>query len=309
MERLAHPQPRQTAQRGENNDLSEHIGGHLPLVEPQDLDGGNLPDPLGDVDIGEVVEHDERQRRRAQHHNRHNVVHAGEHAVHLAAGGLVDRDAAHALVLQQQGPLLIGVRPRVGPHIEGVVLRRPAQLALESPGGDVGVVEDVVVGNGGDRGLHLPQALLLEPHRVPHREPQLLRQPGVHHHLPAAGVGDGRLPAVEGEEPVQGVRGGHHQVDRLAAPWGLYVHAAAVDQQPLLRQPAARLQVGLRRREGLALLEGDGVIVQGDLIELVVGHVGDGIPDAEAGAQQGGAPADAQHHHHQPAAVAQHVAH
>ena len=55
------------------------------------------------------------------------------------------------------------------------------------------------------------------------------------------------------------------------------------------------------------LCEGHRRIVQGNFLELIVHHIGDGVLDAETRQQQRRAAADAQHHHEEPLLVPQHV--
>ena len=81
----------------EKHDLAVDVGVHLPRRETEHFERGNLTHPLGDVDVREVVQHDESERRRGGHQHHHDHVHARKH---LAIG--VDRlvvvgDGPHAL--------------------------------------------------------------------------------------------------------------------------------------------------------------------------------------------------------------------
>ena len=44
------------------------------------LNGRNLPDPLRDVDVVQVIQHHKRQRSRASDNDKYNVIHAAHHA-------------------------------------------------------------------------------------------------------------------------------------------------------------------------------------------------------------------------------------
>ena len=57
-------QAQQGTDSREKNVLPEDVGGGFAFSEAQHLDGGNLPDSLGDVDVGQVVQHDKGERSR-----------------------------------------------------------------------------------------------------------------------------------------------------------------------------------------------------------------------------------------------------
>ena len=55
----------QTCQRADDRQedrFAEDIGTDLVVVEAQHLDRRDLPDPLGDVDIGQIIEDDKSQQ-------------------------------------------------------------------------------------------------------------------------------------------------------------------------------------------------------------------------------------------------------
>ena len=65
MQKLSQHHPQSHAEAGQNHVLPVDVGGKLPVVEAQHFQRSQLPHTLGDVDVGQVVQHDEGQRRRA----------------------------------------------------------------------------------------------------------------------------------------------------------------------------------------------------------------------------------------------------
>lgn len=59
-----HPQrqPRRRPHQGEHHVFPRDVGGHLVVVKAKHLDGGKLSFPLGDVDVGQVVQDHKGQR-------------------------------------------------------------------------------------------------------------------------------------------------------------------------------------------------------------------------------------------------------
>ena len=74
------------AHGAEDDVFPEHIGSGLPGVEAQHLDGGDLPDPLGDIDVAQIEQHDKGQGRGAEQHQGHHIVQTLHHVVDHVPG-------------------------------------------------------------------------------------------------------------------------------------------------------------------------------------------------------------------------------
>ena len=61
MHPLAQDNSRDDAGQRQGDRLPVDVHRHLVVVEAQDLDGRQFPDPFSDVDIGQVVQDDDRQ--------------------------------------------------------------------------------------------------------------------------------------------------------------------------------------------------------------------------------------------------------
>ena len=134
--------------------LAEDVSVHLTRREAEHLEGGDLAHALGDVDVREVVQHDERERRRRgdQHHDNH--VHARHHVAVRVDGLVVVRHGLHASCGQKVVRELhaqVGVGRGDGQH--GAVVGSLAHKLLVEGGTHIGVMVHIVLDDARDRGL------------------------------------------------------------------------------------------------------------------------------------------------------------
>ena len=103
MEPLAQRQTHQHPQKRQGVVLPEHIGRCLSGIEAKHLDGGDLPDALVDIDVGEVIQHDKGQRPGAHRHHPHDVIQHRHHGSHPLAGIQIHRYRRDVLQIQNPG--------------------------------------------------------------------------------------------------------------------------------------------------------------------------------------------------------------
>ncbi len=175
--------PQKRPQNGKQHNLAEDVGVHLPRREAEHLQGGDLAGALGDVDVREVVQHDEGERRGGHHEHHHDHVHRLQH---LAIG--VD----HLVVVGHRihstgGPQRLGEGRALGgiiggTGVHGQVRRLLAEGALVGGRGHEGVVADIVLDDAGHGhrvggGSSVAQIVLLgEGDGIARRKPQLHRE-------------------------------------------------------------------------------------------------------------------------------------
>ena len=307
VEVLAHDQPGQHPEDGEEDVLPKDVGGELPVIEAQHLEGGQLPEPLGEVDAGQVEEDHEGKGTRRDDDQQHGSVH---HRHALLVDLLAVGDVGHRRHPGQgDHRRRNGVGGVVGAADQpGVPLRgRPVEGGI-AVGGEVDVVVDVVLRNAGDGGGDGPVAG--EGDGVAHREGEKLGELFGDDH-PAVGEGDrvvgGAVPEDQQVTEVL-ISGGGHLVDLHLPP----TCGGGDGGEPGgegLRSGGGEggvhlLGLGLGDVVGEHHLEG----VPGELPVLDVGDGQQGVPEAEAGDDEGGAAADAGHRHAEAALVAEEVA-
>ena len=97
MQNHAQRQTEHNAHAAQNDILPEHVGPGFPTVEAQHFDGGDLPHPLGDIDVAQVEQHDKGQCRRAGQHQSYHIVKADHHLVDKVPGVRDHSDVGHAV--------------------------------------------------------------------------------------------------------------------------------------------------------------------------------------------------------------------
>ena len=314
MEEHADEQARGRADETEQDVFTEHVVRHLPPVKAQHLQGGDLLLPLADVDVGEIVQHHKGQHRRGDNEHDDDVVHAAQHIVKGLDGGGGKADARGVGGGQQprgQGVPggFVGSAGLGQNGIEGALL---AEGALIQALGNVNVAVDIVFAHAGDGDARLLVVLVAELQHVARLHPQhlggLLRQDG-------ALIGEGHRLAggahPEGIEALELFRvRGHQNVQIGLAPGNkaharFQMHRQEVADQAFVREHRGDAPVG-----GIValMLHRQGQVIVLQLGELDVHDVADGIPQAEASHQHGGAAGDADDRHKEPLFVAEQVA-
>ena len=74
MQQNAERQADDDAHHGQNDIFTEHICAGFPGMEAEHLDGGNLSDAFGQIDVAEVKQDDERECAGGNEHERDDVV-------------------------------------------------------------------------------------------------------------------------------------------------------------------------------------------------------------------------------------------
>ena len=276
MEEAAHHQPQHDAEQGEEDVFPVDVGGDLPVEEAQHLQGGQLPDALGDIDVGQVVEHHEGQGRGGGDDDNHGVV-----------------DGLHTVgeVVPKRGDIGVGIHSvqghQVGGH--GIRLRFPrpvgvAQQHLVQLGvlaeqrpiaavGQVDVVGDIVFRDVVHPGLH-PFAVVVQSDGITHRNLQQLGQLFRDDHAIVRQDHRRVVGAVaqldELLKPLLVVH--REQVDVLGRAGGGRLQGGGAGEQVIL-YPGARVQVAFHLGQLVrprVLVQAQGGVVEEHVVELLV---------------------------------------
>ena len=308
MQQLAQRKPHQRAQRAEREVFREHIGRRFAQREAQHLDRSDLANALRDVDIRQVEQHDERQRRRAQDHHDHYGVQAGHHIFEAAAHLGGHADVAHRL---QPRNMCAGL-PRILSFRKidegGVALGYARPLSGDARAAHDQVIVDVVVKYAGQAQRHALHLRIVHRERIADLRAEALRKTGIDDALALIREIERRFAAVQSNEirnirPIadDDVHGARLRAER-------YVCRTLVNEQCIAQLCAHFIsEIGLRLRI-LRIDKAHGRIVDHNLAELIVGQIGNGIVDAEPRDHQRRAAADTDDHHQQPLLIAEGIA-
>ena len=144
MQQRSHRKPQKRAQYGQDDVLAENVAVRLAVVEAEHFDGCDLAFAFGDVDVREVIQHDERQRRRAQYDDQHDIPQTLHHRRHAAAEIAAEGDSCRVFRARERcgRRLRILVRLIVDPC--GLVSGRFAEDVLPGSLRQIDVIINIV---------------------------------------------------------------------------------------------------------------------------------------------------------------------
>ena len=100
----------------EHDVFSEDVSIRLARIEAEHLDGRNLADTLCDVDVGQVVQHNECQSAGADHDQDDDVIQTGHHIADAVAHILCDADRGYVPRVHQLRAIRARGPPKRRPH-------------------------------------------------------------------------------------------------------------------------------------------------------------------------------------------------
>ncbi len=175
VQRFAKEESRRAADRCQHCILTKHIGGRLVFVESQHLDRRDLADPLRDVDVVQVVEHDERKRRRACDDDKHDVIHTAHHARKACQHIRIDGDCRHVVRLHQRRARRVDIRLLRQINIE-IFVGQVTECFLICPGIQIYIIVNIILADAAHDCLDLPAVLVNQMDRVADPDAIPLRQ-------------------------------------------------------------------------------------------------------------------------------------
>ena len=155
---LSQGDAKQRSKHGEHQILLEHILRRLAGGKAQHLDGGNLPDALVDVDVGQIIQHNHRQDSGTDDHHYHHQIQGGHHGINHFRKLLAHRNIGNAILLVCRHTCHAGVFPLPDGNHRHLLLGRFPPLGSDGFGRYNGIIIDMVfinAGNGHVQSLHI----------------------------------------------------------------------------------------------------------------------------------------------------------
>ena len=269
-------------------------------MESQNLDGGNFPDALIDVDVDEVIQHHHRQHARSQNDEPHDRIQGADHLPHgvgIIAAQQHRHDAVHIGNFRTD---LLGIRRLHHGHLQ---LRVFAPLRRHGLRGDDGEVLDIVLINAADSHVKLLHVGIAQDHLIANADAHGLADTHGEQCLAGTGLGH-KLSVVAHVDEVRNafICAQHGNLTDLVME--VHFHGFLMVEKHIIH---SRNRKGRHIPFCLSAIKIDFQIVSGDVLILVGHDVGDGILQSEARQQQSCAAADADEHHQETLAVAENI--
>ncbi len=314
MEPSSHEQAQHNAKECEEQILPVDIGRHFLVIEPQHLQGGQLPNPLRDVDVGQIIQHNEGECSCRRNNDDHRII----DGIHAVRKGIPERSdvgiGAHALHgherLRHLFRLCLRRIRRIG-HQFYIVHRCLAEGLLVKYLGHIDVVRHVALRNV--RHGDLAPALPVQRDDIANLHVQQLRE--LLRNDNAVVLQGHRaviLPVPQKDERSELLLVRRRiNIAGIFRPAGRALRRFIVTGQ-MPRHRRLLLQISVHRFPRSladAVLQTDGRVIQRDFIELLVQNVENRIVNAKACDNQRRTAADSDDGHPEAPPVAEQIPH
>ena len=184
--------------------FAEHVLGRFIGIEAQHLDGGDFPDPLCNVYIGQVVEHNEGQGTGAGNHQSHDVVETLHHGIDPVAEIAGDADCGNIAGIQEHRAVTVRIRNLsiFVFHLQnegGIDLHRSPVFFIGFSG-DIQIVIYIVITQGRNLNGHFVSVAIIDGKTVTGRNSQLFGHIAVDDTLACRRIGDRSVIVIQRNE-------------------------------------------------------------------------------------------------------------
>ena len=296
---FSHDQSGQNSQPRQNQVLPEHITRRLVPVKAEHLNRRDFPKPFGDIDIRQVVQHDEGERAGTDDDHKHHIVHAFHHAAKTGAHVFIGRHAGNSVAVHDGCGGLVNILSLLHIYIGGLIFRLLSGLCRPGFRRKIRIIIDIVFTDSGNRNRQAVPILILQNRFIAHAQSALFRELRGEHRFPFSRPGNGlsafRMKIQISPHFLRFLR--HDKRYGLRFILMQQIGALFIGNGISFRNLSHDLLVFRPILLRIGIAEGHIEIVDLDFPILIIDDAADGILDAEPRQQQGRTAADSEHHH------------